>query len=130
MNNRLLKKLRKEAFDNVKIHPIDFEESFASRFSEDTDVYIIPDNMGIYILKTFCKDDTDENAKIEDVVFFPDFLSGQYCSEYITLKKAREVIPVLRRMYITFHAEKLRKKVNERRYQKAYNDFKKKLKEI
>lgn len=132
MNNRLLKKLRKEAFDNVKIHPNDFERTLAKQFGEDAPVYIIPDNMGFDLYKKFSKykDDSSGSIEIEGVTFLPDFLSGQYVSLDIPLREAMNVLPTLRRLYVEFHAEILRKKANERKYAKDYKNFVKKLEEI
>lgn len=132
MDNRLLKKLRKEAFKYVKIHPIGFEVTLEKRFGEETPVYIRPDNMGFDLQKKFSKDkdDSSESIEIEGVIFIPDFLTGQYFSLDIPLREARRILPTLRRLYVEFHAERLRKKVNERKYAKDYKNFVKKLEEI
>lgn len=132
MNNRLLKKLRKEAFEYVKILPNGFEATLEKQFGEEAPVYIKPDNMGFDLHKKFSKDtsDSSKSIEIEGVTFIPDFLTGQYFSLDIPLREARRVLPTLRRLYVEFHAERLRKKVNRRKYAKDYKNFVKKLEEI
>ena len=133
MDNRLLKKLRKEACENVKIHPNDFERTLVKQFGEESPVYIKLDNMGFDLCEKFAKYNDDEeswNIKIEGVTFTPDFLIGQYFSLDIPLREARRILPTLRRLYVEFHAESLRKKANRRKYAKDYKNFVKKLEEI
>jgi hypothetical protein len=132
MDNRLLKKLRKEAFEYVKILPNGFEVTLEKNFGEEAPVYIKPNNMGFDLQKKFSKDkdDSDKSIEIEGVTFIPDFLTGQYFSLDIPLHEARRVLPTLRRLYVEFHAERLRKKVNKRKYAKDYKNFVKKLEEI
>lgn len=133
MNNRLLKKLRKEASENVKIHPNDFERTLAKQFGEESPVYIKPDKMGFDLYEKFAKhkdDDESRSIEIDGVTFIPDFLSGQYFSLDIPLWEARRVLPTLRRLYVEFRAERIRKKVNRRKYAKNYNNFVKSLEEI
>lgn len=132
MDSRLLKKLRKEAFENVKIYPNGFEATLEKNFGEDAPVYIKPDNMGYDLYKKFSKDEDNQNEsiEIEGVTFIPDFLSGQYFSIDIPLRDARRILPVLRRLYVEFRADRLRKKANKRKYAKDYKNFVKKLEEI
>ena len=132
MDNRLLKKLRKEAFEYVKIYPNGFEATLEKKFGEEAPVHVVPGNMGVYLFKKFSKDkdDSSESIEIEGVTFIQDFLRGQYFSLDIPLREARRILPTLRRLYVEFNAEKLRKKANERKYAKDYKNFVKKLEEI
>jgi hypothetical protein len=132
MDNRLLKKLRKEAFEYVKIHPNGFEATLEKKFGEEAPVHVVPGNMGFDLFKKFSNDNNDssKSIEIEGVTFIPDFLMGQYFSLDIPLREARRILPTLRRLYVKFQAERLRKKANERKYAKDYKNFVKKLEEI
>lgn len=130
MDNRLLKKFRKWAKNNIEIRPRGFEVTLEKEFGEEAPVYIYADNLGFYIHQNYCIDYKTLNAEIEGVKFFPDFTIGQYFSEDIPLREARKVLQKVRELYVRCQAEELRKKITRRKYKKEYNNFVKSLKEI